>query len=189
MLFQEIYHHPRLSDADYEKIKAAHTKLHFGKGDFLLRRGQTANEYYCIESGIIRSYAISSEGGDVTTGFVTSGEIAIEVASIFLRTPTKENIQALTDCIGWKINFEKFQELFHTLPGFTEWGRSWMSGELFKTKQRSLSMITDSATQRYLKLLKDKPEIIQSVPLKHIASYLGITDTSLSRIRKGLSTN
>ena len=59
-----------------------------------------------------------------------------------------------------------------------------MAQSLFESKQRSISMMTDSATKRYQKLLKEKPAVLQSTPLKYIASYLGITDSSLSQIRK-----
>lgn len=186
-LLERIYQHPGIKVDEVERICSAHEKVMFKKGDYLLREGQTSNDYYCLESGLIRAFAFSSEGKDVTTGFFSSGEIVIEIASLFLRLPTKENIQALTDCSCWKISLRTFQHLFDTVDGFSEWGRSWMSGVLFSTKQRSLSMITDSATERYLALQKEHPEIILQAPLKYIASYLGVTDTSLSRIRKDIS--
>jgi CRP/FNR family transcriptional regulator, anaerobic regulatory protein len=184
---KRIYHHPSLVAGNVESIYAAHNKILFRKGDFLLREGQTAGEYYCLEKGLIRSYANSTEGKDVTTGFFSPNEIVIEVASLFLRIPSKENIQALTDCDCWKITLNSFQQLFQEIDGFSEWGRDWMSSVLFTTKQRSVSIITDSATARYLALQKEHPEIILQAPLKYIASYLGITDTSLSRIRKDVS--
>ena len=62
-----------------------------------------------------------------------------------------------------------------------------MTGRLFHFKQRSVEMVTVSAKERYLKLIKEKPQVIQQSPLKYIASYLGITDTSFSRIRKEIS--
>lgn len=182
-----IYRHPQLNTESLERIAAAHTRVAIKKGDFILQQGQVANDYYCVESGWIRSFAYSAEGVDITTDFVGAEEIAIEVASLFMRVPTQENIQALTDCTGWRIDFDVFQELFHTIPGFMEWGRAWMSGALFQTKQRSLSMITSSATDRYLALQAHKPDLLLHAPLKFIASYLGVTDTSLSRIRKEVS--
>lgn len=181
---QEIYQHPELNSHEVETICEAHEKVHFKKGDYLLREGQTANEYFCLENGLIRSFAVSIEGKEVTTGFFSPDEIVIEVASLFLRIPAKENIRALSDCVCWRISLENFQQLFDSIHGFSEWGRTWMSEELFKLKERSISMITDSATDRYLALQKEHPEIIMQAPLKYIASYLGITDTSLSRIRK-----
>ena len=113
-------------------------------------------------------------------------EIIIEVSSIFQRIPTQENIVCITDCECWKFDFETFQELFHKIPNLREWGRAWMSHQLFVYKQRSVEMFTLSATKRYLNLLEQKPHVIQFAPLKQIASYLGVTDTSLSRIRKEL---
>ncbi|HTN69188.1 MAG TPA: hypothetical protein VLZ33_06975 [Dysgonamonadaceae bacterium] len=91
---------------------------------------------------------------------------------------------SLTEGCAWKIELESFEELFHKIEGLREWGRAWMSSQLFIAKQRSIDMRTKSATERYLMLVNDKPQIIQQAPLKYIASYLGITDTSLSRIRK-----
>lgn len=184
---QKIYRHPELHADALERIVEAHTQVIVKKGEFLLKHGEVANDYYCLESGWMRSFAYSAEGVDITTDFIGPGEIAIEVASLFMRMPTLENIQALTDCAGWRINFDIFQELFHTVPGFMEWGRAWMSEALFHTKQRSLSMITSSATDRYLTLQAHKPELLLHAPLKFIASYLGVTDTSLSRIRKEVS--
>lgn len=138
---------------------------------------------------MLRSYVHDFNGSEITTDFHGKNEISIEVSSLFQRIPTKENITALTNGKAWKIEFETFQELFHKIEGFREWGRAWMSRQLFISKQRSIEMLTKSATERYLTLLNEKPEIIQQAPLKHIASYLGITDTSLSRIRKEILHN
>jgi CRP-like cAMP-binding protein len=188
-ILQKIYSNPGFTQDDQLRILKAHEKVNIKKGDFLLNEGRVASEYYCLESGLIRSFAISSEGKEVTTGFFSPNEIVIEVASLFLQTPTSENIHALTDSVCWKITLKSFQQLFQSIPCFSEWGRDWMSGVLFTTKQRSLSMINDTATERYLALRKEHPEIVQQAPLKYIASYLGITDTSLSRIRKELGKN
>lgn len=182
-----IYKHSAFNSDELETIFKAHKKTCFKKWDMILKEGQSANEYYCLESGLVRSFAISNEGKEITTGFFGKDEIVIEVASLFLRTPTKEYIQALTDCECWKIDFDSFQKLFRTVNGFMEWGRAWMSEVLSIAKQRSLTMITDSATERYLALQKQYPQILLQAPLKYISSYLGITDTSLSRIRKEIS--
>ncbi|WP_246255801.1 Crp/Fnr family transcriptional regulator [Cyclobacterium plantarum] len=180
----DIYAHPGISDADLESIFRAHVKVFFYKGDLILTEGQFSNAYYCLEKGLVRAFARNIDGKDITTGFFSKNEIVIEVASLFLRQPTRENIQALSDCECWMIGYEAFQELFEKIEGFTEWGRTWMSRALLANKQRSLSMITDSATNRYLSLRREQPEVLQVAPLKHIASYLGVTDSSLSRIRK-----
>lgn len=185
-LLEKVYHHPLMTANDIASIIKEHKKVSFKKGTFILKEGQIADSYLIIETGLLRSFVHDFNGNDITTNFYGSQEIAIEVSSLFQRIPTKENIQTLTECTCWKIEFDIFQELFHSSEGFIEWGRSWMSNELFMLKQRSVTMLTKSATDRYLTLLQDKPQIIQQASLKSIASYLGITDTSLSRIRKDI---
>lgn len=140
-----------------------------------------------MESGLMRSFVFSYDGDDITTNFFSNHEVVIEVLSLFNRTRTEEYIQALTDCTCWQIDLDRFEQLFHSIQGMSEWGRAWMSEQLFVSKIRSVEMITDNATNRYLKLIREKPQVIRQAPLKQIASYLGITDTSLSRIRKELS--
>ncbi|MCW5910897.1 MAG: Crp/Fnr family transcriptional regulator [Cyclobacteriaceae bacterium] len=181
---QSIYRHPLLKPEELQAIVDAHEKTVYRKGDYFLKKGQTANEYYCLEKGLVRSYVIDFSGREITTGFIGENEIIIDVMSLFQRIPSSENIQALTDCVCYRIDFETFQQLYHSIHGFSEWGRAWMSESLFRLKQRSISMITDSASERYQALIRQHPEILKHAPLKHIATYLGITDTSLSRIRK-----
>ncbi|XCF04791.1 Crp/Fnr family transcriptional regulator [Tamlana crocina] len=182
--FENIYDHPNIKKEDYKAIIGAHTKVGFLKNDTVLKEGQFNNAYYLIKKGLFRSYVIDYKGNEITTGFFGPNEILIEVASLFLRMPSKETIQALTDCEVYKIGFNDFQNLYSTIEGFTEWGRSWMSHQLFMAKHRAVTMHTQSASQRYLSLVQENPQIIKEVPLKYIATYLGITDTSLSRIRK-----
>jgi len=183
-ILRTAYQHELLSEKDLQTVCNAHEQLTIAKGELILEIGSIADGYLVLEEGLIRSYVIDYKGTDITTNFFTKNTIVIEVASLFQRIPSKENIEALTDCTCWRIDFQVFQELFHSMEGFREWGRGWMANSLFEFKQRSVSMITDSATERYNKLLKTKPEVFQNAPLKHVASYLGVTDTSLSRIRK-----
>ncbi|WP_332453806.1 Crp/Fnr family transcriptional regulator [Chryseobacterium aquaticum] len=177
---------PFFFEEELSEICLAHEKMIFQKGDFILEEGKTANEYYILEKGLARSFVNDFNGNDVTTHFFVEKEVVIDVSSLFQRIPTQENIVCITDCECWKLDFEVFQELFHRIPNLREWGRAWMSQELFRYKQRSVEMFTLSATKRYLNLLQEKHLVVQFAPLKQIASYLGVTDTSLSRIRKEL---
>lgn len=189
-LFETIYNHPSLKKEDMAQIMAAHTKVKFAKHDFVLEaEREVSNAYYLIEKGLFRSYVIDYKGNEMTTEFFGTNQILIEVASLFLCTPSKENIQALTEAEAWKIDIEDFHKLYGKIEGFAEWGRTWMSNQLFISKQRSLNMLTLSAKERYLNLIAEQPAIIKHVQLKYIATYLGITDTSLSRIRKEISLN
>ncbi|UQB69568.1 Crp/Fnr family transcriptional regulator [Epilithonimonas zeae] len=183
-VLKSIYQHPAFSEEDLNLIFDKHDKLQFKKGDFFLKENEISNAYFVLESGVARSFVYDTDNNDITINFFTEFDIIIEASSIFQRIPSIENIQAETDCLVWKINYEDFQELFLTIPALTEWGRAWMSYQLFYLKNRSVEMITKSATERYLDLIQEKPDVLKFAPLKNVASYLGITDTSLSRIRK-----
>lgn len=180
------YNFPFFLPEELKELFSAHSKKSFVKGNFILSEGEIANEYYILEKGVARSFVYDFDGNDVTTNFFVDNEIVIEVLSIFQRIPTQENIVCVTDCECWVMDYDTFQELFHKLANLSEWGRAWMSQELFNYKQRSVEMFRLSATKRYLNLIQQKPQVIREAPLKQIASYLGVTDTSLSRIRKEL---
>lgn len=186
-LLSQVYRHPLINSDELQKIIDSHQKISLKKGDFVLKEGEIANSYLIMENGLIRSFAYDYNGNDITTDFFCNYEVVIEVLSLFQRTPSKENIKAITDCVCWKMDFDVFQKLFHSIGGFAEWGRLWMTKRLFHFKQRSVEMVTISAKERYLQLIKEKPQILQQAPLKNVASYLGITDTSFSRIRKEIT--
>lgn len=188
-LLERIYQHPLLTKADVEVLTSVHKRVTFDKGHFILEEKKPANEYFVLESGLARSFVYDLDNNDITTNFFSETELIIDPSSLFQRIPAQENIQTLTDCVCWKIDFEDFQRLFHAIEGFSEWGRAWMAETLFELKKRSISMITESATTRYLHLLQHQPDILKNAPLKCIASYLGITDSSLSRIRKETARN
>jgi CRP-like cAMP-binding protein len=154
------------------------------RNEFLLKEGRICNEYYFLETGFIRSFAHDTGGIDVTTNFYSSHQVVFEVSSFFNRTLSKENFQAINECEGWFITYDQLNNLFHSLHEFRDFGRSILVKGFSSLKIRMLSMITETAEQRYDTLLKNNPEIFRHAALKHIASYLGITDTSLSRIRK-----
>lgn len=182
--FQRIYKSPYIPKKGYEAISYAHTKMEVGQGTILLEKGKIASEYYIIEKGLFRSFVYDYNGNEVTTEFYSPEELLIESFSLFHRSPSMENFQALVHGTVWRIEYQTFQELLKEIEGFREWGRNWATNHLFMMKKRSINMLTMNATDRYLTLLKERPQIIQQAPLKQIASYLGVTDTSLSRIRK-----
>jgi CRP-like cAMP-binding protein len=177
-----------MSTEEIETTISRFKQVSFEKNEFLLEEGKTAHHYWFIQSGLVRSYAVDTEGNDITTNFYAVGDIVIDWPSFFLRNQTRENFQALSPCICWQLDFDTFQELFHSIGSFREQGRTTLVGSYFALKRHSISMIADQAKDRYLRLIKEKPQIVQSVSLKHIATYLGITDTSLSRIRKEIAS-
>lgn len=183
-----MYGHPLISQENYEQLARAHTRTEIPPGTLLLEIGKTAREFYLIEKGLFRSYLYDYNGNEITTGFYCAHQILIESFSFFQRTPSRENFQAVSEGIAWKIGYDSFQQLLQQIDGLREWGRTWATHQLSVLKQRSIDTLTINATDRYLALIKEQPAIILHAPLKHIATYLGITDSSLSRIRREISS-
>jgi len=167
-----------------EQLAAKFMPLKVGRNEYVLKEGKICNESHFIEKGIVRSYTYDVEGNEVTTAFYAKNNFATDLLSFFRRSPAREHLQAVTDCETWYITYEDMQASFHTIPEFREFGRLNIVNQYSILKERMLSMLQETAEQRYSHLISSSPEIFQDVPLKYIATYLGITDTSLSRIRK-----
>lgn len=185
-LFKKVYNHPLITQNILQKIKERHFFQRFEKGERLITINQSSNHYFILKTGLARAQVIDYKGNDITTQFFIPNDIIIAPLALFKQIAAVENVFALIDCEVWTISFQDFQELFENNFALAEWGRLWMAEQISKLKLRSTKMITEDATTRYKQLIENKPGVIRQAPLKHIASYLGITDTSLSRIRKSL---
>jgi CRP-like cAMP-binding protein len=157
------------------------------RNELVLVEGKVCNHYYFLDEGFMRAYTHDVDGNDITTAFFPENQVVFECFSFFKRVPSRESIQALTDCKLWFISFDELQTVFHTMPEFREFGRTILVNAYAQVKQRMLGLIQETAEERYANLIQGNPDIFHHAPLKFIASYLGITDTSLSRIRKEFS--
>jgi CRP-like cAMP-binding protein len=180
-LFQSVL---PMSTGKAEQLAEKYKPKKIARNGYLLKEGAICNESHFIEEGIIRSYTYDLEGNEVTTAFYSKKMFTSDLLSYFKRIPSKEYIQALTDCETWCLTYEDMQTNFHTYPEFREFGRLNIINQYNMLKQRMMSMLQETAEQRYSNLVNSNPEVLQNAPLKHIATYLGVTDTSLSRIRK-----
>ena len=158
----------------------------FPKSEFLLKENKVNKQSYFLEAGYVRSFTLDKEGQEVTTNIYAAPCFINDFLAFFKQLPAKENFQTITNCEGWTITFDNVEKSFHNSPEFREFGRILVLHHYDLLQVRMLGMIKASAEDRYIKLLTKYPDIFQNVSLKIIASYLGITDTSLSRIRKGI---
>lgn len=159
----------------------------FDKNILLISEGTTSKKSYFIESGIVRCYLYNNEGDEITTRFYSAPDFLNDYLSFFKQKPSEENYQTLTAGRAWTLNRENAQYCFHNIPEFREWGRMLLTMNYVEIHQRMIALHKYSAMERYLNFLESKPNVIKEVPLKYIASYLGITKYSLSRIRKELA--
>ena len=187
-LTEHIFKPENFSSDELKLILSQFKKVELKKNEYFIEEHKTANYYFFLESGFARSFAIDLEGNDITTKFYTVKDIIIDWHSFFLKVPCREYIQATSSCVAWKITFENFMKLFK-IESFREVGRTRLVNSYFALKNHTVSMIAEQAKDRYLHLVNTQPDVIHNVPLKHIATYLGVTDTSLSRIRKEILKN
>lgn len=176
-----------MSEEIAEKFAAILEIKELEKNEILVLENKINQITHFIEEGYVRSFVLDSDGNEVTTEIYGPSEFADNFLSFFRKTPSLETFQAITPCKTWVMNYETVQKYFHEVPEFREWGRMLLLSNFAKLQNRTINLIKSTAEQRYENLMNTRPELIQNVPLKHLASYLGITDTSLSRIRKEYS--
>lgn len=179
--------HVSVSRQVLEEIVEHFEPTSFSRHDFFVVVGKVNTHHFFMTEGFMRAYTYNPEGEEVTTDFFNCNRPVFEPNSFITQTKSLENIQAITQCEGFLVSFEKSNELFHSIPAFREFGRRMLLNDFAGHKKRALSLITQTAEERYAGLIETNREIFQYAQLKHIASYLGITDSSLSRIRKEFS--
>lgn len=158
------------------------TEVEFPKGHILLKADRIETKIYFIKKGIVRAYT-STADNDITFWFGLEADTIVSMKSYVEQKKGYENIALLEDCILYELDTQHLQKLFTEDIHIANWGRRFAEKELIKTEERLISRQFRTAAERYKELLQYQPNLIQRVALGHIASYLGITQVSLSRIR------
>ncbi|MBK1441923.1 Crp/Fnr family transcriptional regulator [Parapedobacter sp. ISTM3] len=172
-----------ISQADWQYISAQFERVRFLKGEVLTEKGDIERFLYFIECGVLRYY-IPDDDGELTFGFCFSKEFASAYDSLLMQSPSTYRLQALADTIAWRISHDGLQKVYAKTQIGNVIGR-YTAERLFLAKnKRELELLRQTAKERYLNLFAEQPEIIKRIPLKYIASYIGITPQALSRIRR-----
>ncbi|ASK29002.1 cyclic nucleotide-binding protein [Chryseobacterium sp. T16E-39] len=171
-----------LPTSSQEKLKNHITEVYHPKGYCLMQADKIISHVYFIKKGIVRAYA-STQDNDITFWFGSEGETIISMKSYVEDKPGYESIELLEDCELYQLETENLRKLFNEDIYIANWGRKFAERELVKTEELIISRQFKTSTERYKDLIRDKPNLLRRVQLGHIASYLGITQVSLSRIR------
>lgn len=169
--------------ASKEKLTAIATERKLPKGYVLLEADKLESKIFFLKKGVVRAYA-SFDEGEVTFWFGEKGDTIMSMLNYVEQRKSYENIELITDCELYEISFSEMNHYYQTDIHIANLGRKIAEKELIKLEQRIISRQIFSAKDRYNHLITTQPTLIQSVPLKFIASYLGITQASLSRVRK-----
>lgn len=176
-----------LTDEDIElALQLGQTKT-VRKNDFFIREGQVCKEVAFVQSGFFRSYYHNSAGDEITYCFSFAGAFITAYSSFISQQKTVENIYAMTDAELFVITREGILQLEQSSVNWLRLSKLLAEQEFMKMEQR-VFILKENAEIRYLDLLHNHPEYLQQIPLNHLASFLGITQRHLSRIR-GLIRN
>ncbi|PKB15181.1 Crp/Fnr family transcriptional regulator [Flavobacterium sp. 5] len=163
-------------------IKDYITEKKHPKGYILLNTNKVEDSIYFLKKGIVHAY-INSINQKITFWFGKEGDPVISMRSYVANQKGYEEIELLEDCELYEINTQNLQDLYEKDIHIANWGRKFAEKELIKTEERLISKQFRTATERYKEIIRDNPDLLQRVQLGYIASYLGITQVTLSRIR------
>jgi CRP-like cAMP-binding protein len=180
-LFQYFQKFLPLNDESINALKKTCSIMFIKKGENLQNFGQTCKTIYFLKTGVARIFYYK-DGIDITESFSFEGEIIARVESLFTGNPSQKAIQILEDTEIMAINATQLFDLYDEFPQIERLFRLIFEAGYVETVKRIESIQFHTAEERYQALMK-KPNLLQKIPLKHIASYLGITQVSLSRIR------
>ena len=152
------------------------------KKQYLLKAGQFCNHISFITKGLVRCF-YTKDVQEVSSWFMKEGDIIVSVESFFYQKKSNESIQALEDCEIYSISFDQLEQIYRTFPEFNFVARVLLQKYYTLSEQRLYSLRMQRSQERYNYLLEHHSELILRVPSKHLASYLGITEETLSRIR------
>ena len=181
--FEEHY---GISSSDWAIFSSKLHRKELKKKETLLDVGQVENHLSYIEQGIVRQY-IPLETDDLTFGFMFSGSFVSGYDSFLTKKPSEYKLEALTEVVVWQLSYEGLQEVYESSQIGNLIGRKASEDLYLKKSKREISLLRYSAEERYLKLFEERPELIREIPLKYIASYIGVTPQALSRIRRRIS--
>lgn len=174
------------TDAEWKAHEVLLKKKSIRKGEYLLRAGETCNHVTFINKGYFRVYHMFGEQ-ELTVNFAFEGNYVTDYSSFVSRQPTVDNIVALEDSEVLMLEHDDLQIVYEQYPVWQKFGRRIAEYVLLFVVGRNKDLLFLTPEERYVKLMKDRPKVIANVPLKYIASYLGITPEALSRIRKRMS--
>lgn len=153
------------------------------KNEFLLNEGDIAKDFYYVRSGGIRTYFIDKDGHEKTRYVMLDGEIGTTLASYLAQKPSLEFIQAIEDTELLAINHDNFYHLLETNHNWKEFYIKILEGTYIYQNRKIETLVTLTAKQRYERLLEEKPEYVQRLSNKMLASYLDMREETLSRLK------
>ena len=187
--FDEIFHDINLSNEEKDFIQQRIKPIAVRKDEILFRQGDYIDYQYYVYDGCLRTYHIDEQGKEHTLQFAIKHWWISDYIAYFGDKKAVLFVECIKDAKLFKISRENFEAIYKFSPKIEELFRQKLEKALVRNEKRILANLTSSAKERYVAFLKKYPLIEKSIKNYHIASYLGITTESLSRIRKEIASD
>ena len=175
-----------LNEQQIELVKNNVSVLKLAKGEYFSEAGKIARKVAFVNEGILRVCYYNNEGEEITRYFVDENNFAVDLNSFNNRIPSSEYIQAIIPCELYVLSIENLRNLSNTIVSWDSIIDKITNKALIEKVNRISPMLAEDAKTRYLEFFKRFPNLANRVPINYLASYIGITKYSLSRIRKDL---
>ena len=176
-----------LTDEEWAFFESKLVERRFRKGSIILMEGDVESYLSFIISGSTRLFAVTPTGEDVSIEFATANCFTSSYTSFVSQTPSRLNVESLDNTLLMSISYADLNTCYQLCSTGERLGRINAENYFRFKEDRQLSLLTMTATERYIELMQQNPELLQLTKLQHIASYLGIKPESLSRIRKSIN--
>lgn len=185
-LFDLLEQYQKLKEEDKLLIRTNTKFIHLEKGEYFLEAGKRCGRIGIVTSGILRTFFYDNDGKEFTKYFIKREQIVTNLQSFNENSLSSNYIQAETDCELIVITKAAIKIFSEQIENWNITAKRIIESKLLAKVTLKSDMLNQDASTRYLQFMKEHPDIIKNVPLSHIASYLGITQFSLSRIRKNI---
>ena len=175
-----------LNQQQLDLISKKATELTLRKDEYFSEAGKIAQQVGFVLDGVIRVCYYNNKGEEITKYFIDENNLVVDLESFDNEICSNAYVQAITDCKLLVFSKQDWRELLDTIVGWDAIVHKIISKALRQKVERRSPLVSEDATTRYLMFLKIYPNLINRIPLSYVASYLGITQSSLSRIRKNI---
>lgn len=175
------------SNKEFEESKIHFCMVNLKKGDFFLEHGKVSRNIAFVNRGSLRTYYLNHNGEEITACFRTENSIVSSYRSFILQEASQLSIIAIEDTELIVIDYDKLQKLYRSSKTWQCVGRLIAEQEYINMEQYASVLNQESAKEKYLRLLEEQPEVINKCKVEHIATYLGVSRRTLSRIRQEIS--
>lgn len=183
----DVFKDLSFSEAEIEIIESVMFKIDLKKGIKIIKAGDTVKDMYFVLQGCLRAFHIDIHGKEHTLQFAIKGWWITDFTAFFTESKAIVDLEVLRDATIYKLSKDDREHLFSQIPAIETFIRKKLENGKAASQKRILRNLSQPASQRYFNFIKDFPNIEKSIKNYHIASYLGITTESLSRVRKDIA--